>query len=66
MMYESIMVDNERLMQVPCKFCNGIGKLSVTKDMLLDAGILNGATWEEICPYCFGDGYIIETIFLLS
>lgn len=56
----SMLIDDERLVKQTCKYCNGTGKLSVTKRMIIDAGIYDMDEWEETCPYCFGDCYTIE------
>jgi hypothetical protein len=58
-----INVDNSKsfLIKVNCKFCNGIGSLAVTEDMLAAAGVKTLKQFNETCPYCYGDGYLIES-----
>ena len=53
-------MDNEVLIAVSCKFCNGVGKLTVTSDMIRAAHISNMKEFLEICPYCYGDGFLID------
>lgn len=51
--------EGTNLVQIPCHFCNSKGKLPITKEMLIEAGIFKNYVWEETCPYCFGDKFII-------
>jgi hypothetical protein len=53
------MID-EVLVQVTCKFCNGHGRLAVTDEMLKAAGIGKMKQFDEICCYCYGDGFLID------